>query len=181
MSKFFALAALIICFIVAGEAYAQGTGGRAAVLAAELDKTKHKKKEKKGFSFEMYVEVRNTPALREPAAYSGIYGTDGGDYSLNLSVAADGRADGVGHDRFEFGGERVSFKLVDARVSGGVLSGTKAYSNGRNEPFEGVFVTRTTAAGKNPASIDQRDTAYGLGFVQAGKDWTNRVFLASTR
>jgi hypothetical protein len=179
MSKFFAILILTICVIAAGEAFAQNSNGRAATLAAELDKTKHKKKEKKGFSFETYVEVKNTPAVKESAAYSGIYST-GGDYSLNLSVAPDGTATGSGHDTID-GESQVSFKLVNARVSGAVLSGTKAYSNGRNEPFEAVFVTRTTATGKNPDSIDSRESAYGLGFVQSGKDWTNRVFLSSTR
>jgi hypothetical protein len=179
MSKFFAIAILVVCFVGAGQVFAQSNADRATTLAAELDKTKHKKKEKKGFSFETFVEVKNTPAAKEASGYSGIYSNEG-DYSLNLSVAADGRATGSGHDTLD-GENQVSFKLVDARVSGAVLKGTKAYSNGRTEPFEAVFVNRATAMGKNPNSIESRETAYGLGFIQAGKDWTNRVFLTSTR
>lgn len=180
MSKFFAIVLLAICFGAAEQMFAQTTPDKAVTLAAGLDKTKHKKKEKMNFSVEVYVDVKNAPVVKEASAYSGIYTSEDGSYSLNLSVAADGRATGSGHDTSD-GVDRVSYKLVDAHVSGAVLTATKAYSNGRTEPFEAVFVNRTVSAGKNADSIDSRETTYGLGFVRIEKEWTNRIFLASTK
>jgi hypothetical protein len=56
-------------------------------------------------------------------------------------------------------------------------TGTKVYAGGQAEKFEAVFCNRTVSSGTNPDTITNRDTAYGLGFIQTNANWTNRVFL----
>ena len=58
-----------------------------------------------------------------------------------------------------------------------MLTGTKVFADGSADKFEAVFVNRTVLSGKNAETIESRDTSFGVGFVQTGKDWTNRVFL----
>src|SRR5438067_12317116 len=59
--------------------YAQDAGQRTHDLVAALDKTKYKKKEKQGFSVEVYVDVKNEPVLKKnPSEYSGTYKDDDG-------------------------------------------------------------------------------------------------------
>ena len=72
--------ALIIAVFVAGissEVYAQEPSAQAQTLAASLDKNKYKKKEKKNISIEIYIDIKNDPAVKSPGEYSGIYETDG--------------------------------------------------------------------------------------------------------
>jgi hypothetical protein len=163
------------------EVYAQDAGSRATELAAALDKNKYKKKEKANISIEIYIDIKNEPAVREdPSAYSGRY--DAGDYQLNLNVGRDGSATGEGYDTIGVDARRVSFTLSDARVQGALLTGTKNYNGGQSEKFEAVFANRTVSTGKNANQIESRDTMFGLGFLQAGnskgaESWTNRVFL----
>lgn len=179
MSRILAVAAVMLCFVLSGHVLAQAD--RAQGLAAALDKTKYKKKEKKNISVEVYAEVKNTPAVKaSPAEYSGAYASDDGGYSLDLRVAADGSAEGSGHDSlYADNQQRADFTLKEARIDGAVLRGTKVFTDGRSEPFEAVFVTRSIATGKNANEIDERKTAFGLGFIQTNKSWTNRVFLGS--
>ncbi len=179
MSKVLVAAALAICFVLSFEVSAQSD--RAQTLAAALDKTKYKKKEKKNISVEIYADVKNTPAVKaNPAEYSGSYRADNDEYRIELQVTADGAATGSGHDSlYSESEQRVAFTLLDAKVDGAVLKGTKVFSDGRAEPFEAVFVNRSSAVGKNATEIEERKTAFGLGFVQTNKSWTNRIFLES--
>jgi hypothetical protein len=161
-----------------GSVYSQDAGQRARDLAASLDKTKYKKKEKRNVAIEIYIDIKNEPVVRNAAGYSGLYQSDGHEYNLQLSVSADGVASGSGYDSTNFdNGQKVNFTLKDARVDGALLTGTKAFDNGTSEKFEAVFVNRTVSAGQNPNSISTHDTSYGLGFVQTNGTWTNRVFL----
>jgi hypothetical protein len=177
MSKLLILVAVVFCFVLSGNVMAQAD--RAPGLAAALDKTKYKKKEKKNISVEVYVEVKNTPAVKSsPAEYTGAYAAENDDYRLDLRVAVDGTAEGSGHDTtYGDNQARASFTLKDARVNGAVLTATKVFADGRTEPFEAVFVNRSMAHGKNANEIEERKTAFGLGFMQTSKSWTNRVFL----
>jgi hypothetical protein len=165
---------------------AQDAGNRAREMAASLDKTKYKKKEKKDVSIEFYIDIRNEVAAKSVAGYSGVYLADG--YKTDLIVSTDGQAAATGYDSPAGDGKVVNFELRDGRVDGAVLTGVKVYENGETRKFEGVFVNRTVSTGKNKDNIDTQKTAFGLGFVESGpviagdsgidsQSWTNRVFL----
>src|SRR5439155_11030123 len=146
--------------------YAQDAGQRTHDMLAALDKTKYKKKEKKGFSVEVYVDVKNEPVLkRNPSEYWGTYKDDDGGYQMTLRVAADGSVQGSGFGSYNAeSSDKAKFTLKDARVEGALLSGIKVYENGETKKFEAIFTNRTVSSGANAASITSRDTTYGLGF-----------------
>ena len=163
---------------------AQDAGQRASELAASLDKTKYKKKEKRNFSFEFYIDIKNVSAERPDATqYSGHYWAD--QNWLDLRVSANGAAEGSGYDRSMINNKQMSFTLREARISGALLTATKVYCNGEIKPFEGVLVERTVNQGKNVNTIESRQTMFGLGYIENGSrseagvsnNWTNRMFL----
>lgn len=182
-SSLFIAVVLFLGSAIAAEA--QDVAQRTLELTASLDKTKHKKKEKKGFSFETYVDVKNTPAVRsDPSQYSGLYKADG--YVLDLRVGRNGEAQGTGRDQMLNNGREGRFTLRNARVTGALLTATKEYSDGETRKFEALFVDRTTVQGKNPDAIDTTAKAFGLGWVEGGSavvsdvawsQWSHRVFL----
>jgi hypothetical protein len=176
--------AFAVCIGLPCDVYAQDAGARTSTLAASLDKMKHKKKEKKDTSIEVYVSIKNEPVTRDAHDYGGNYASEDGDYSLTLHVERGGAASGNGRDWIN--DRRMRFTLRDASISGALLSGTKVYENGEQQKFEAVFVNRTVATGKNENEITSRDTKFGMGFIQKG-EWsdkegqhmngTRRVFL----
>jgi len=177
------LALFIVAVGVIGgvEAYGQD----AATLAAALDKNKHKKKDKSkngvSISIETYVDVKNVPAVKQPAEYSGRYADEHGVNSLELRVAADGSTEGSGTEMIDGDGQdaKRAYTLKNAHVRDAVLTAEKVYADGTTQRFEAIFVTRTTATGKNAENIESRDSKFGLGFIQKNSNWTNRVFLES--
>jgi hypothetical protein len=190
MLRIFILLAAIVAVGFAGDLRAQDAGGdRAKALATALDKEKYKKKEKKNITVEVYVNVTNEVAVKtDPAAYSGVYESEG--YKLDLRVSPSGDAAGSGHDSPSGDGKAVKFELRDGRVDGAVLTGVKVYESGDKRKFEAVFVNRTAVSGTNKDKIDSRETVFGLGFLESGPviadhmgssakmtGWTNRVFL----
>ena len=181
MLKIVFLAALMFFVGASGAAYAQAVAGdRSQELAAALDKTKYKKKEKRGFAVELYVDVKNEPAVKaNPAEYSGAYLSPG--YRLDSNVVPDGRVEGSGYDSGSENAEMAKFMLRAARISGALLTGTKVFENGRTQPFEALFTNRTVSQGKNANEITSHETLFGLGFIQSEGQWTNRVFLEGKR
>lgn len=176
--KFILFTVFILCTGFAGEIYAQNAEQKTQDLIAALGKTKHKKKEKKNFSFERYVDIKSEAVVKTSAAdYTGIYESSDLGYRLELRVSGDGRAEGSGFDTNFMNSERQSFTLRDARVEGALLTATKVYAGGATEKFEAVFNNRTIVEGKNPNEIESRETKYGLGFIKSYSDSTNRVFL----
>lgn len=177
MSKFAALILFVFCFVFLSDAvYAQNAQARTDALIAALAKTKYKKKEKKNISIEIYIEIKSEAVVKSnPSEYSGVYQSEG--YRLDLRVAADGNATGGGYDHVGDNSIKQNFTLRDARVEGALLTATKIYEDGRTEAFEAVFNNRTVTTGKNPNQIENRETLYGLGFIQNRSDWNNRVFL----
>ena len=176
--------AFALCIGLTCGVYAQDAGARTGTLVASLDKTKHKMKEKKNVSIEVYVSIKNEAVIRDAYEYGGSYASEDGDYSLTLHVERGGAASGHGHDSIN--DRRMSFTLNDAAISGALLSGTKVYENGEQQKFEAVFVNRTVATGKNQNEITSRDTKFGMGFIQEGEssdtegqhmNSTRRVFL----
>ena len=179
--------AIVLTIGCACGVHAQDAGVRARELAASLDKTKYKKKEKRDVTIEFYIDIKNEVAARSDlAGYTGTYLSDG--YKLDLSVSQDGKAAASGYDSPMGTGKVVNFELKDGRVDGSVLTGIKVYENGETRKFEGVFVNRTVSTGKNKDNIDTQKTSFGLGFVEGGpviagdndsdsQTWTNRVFM----
>src|SRR5687767_10983836 len=141
MSRLSLFIALVVFLGSAAAVQAQDVAQRTQELTASLDKTKHKKKEKKGFSFETYVDVKNAPATRsDPSQYSGAYKADG--YALDLKVNKNGEAEGTGRDQIPSDGRDRGFTLRNARVNGALLTATKEYADGESRKFEAVFVER---------------------------------------
>ena len=177
--------ALVFFVGLSCEVYAQDAGQRTNALVAALDKTKYKKKEKANISIEIYIDIKNEPAIRDAVEYGGNYESEDGSYRLTLHSERSGQASGNGYDTIN-GERRASFTLKNASINGALLTASKVYENGETEKFEAVFVNRTIASGKNANEIASRDTKFGLGFIQTGNwsdkegrtmNWTSRVFL----
>jgi len=166
MFKLFTLIAIALSIGFSGSVAAQDATQRTKDLVAALDKTKYKKKEKANVSIEVYVDIKNVPAVRDPFEYGGIYESDG--YRLDLNVAKGGAATGSGYDTYFENNVRMNFTLKDARIDGALLTATKVYESGETVPFEAVFVNRTSRAGTRPEAITGSDTKFGLAFLQSG-------------
>lgn len=170
-----------LCLAAAGgAALGQDAGARERELAERFSKTKHKVKERRGVRLEVFVEVRAEPAPRASAAeYTGAYVAEPG-YTLELSVAPDGTAEGGGTEPAAGGPRR--FTLRGARVSGALLNGTKVYEDGGTERLEGLFINLTTRHSRTDAGT----TSFGLGVFfdppRAGEGFQfNRLFYAPKR
>jgi len=164
----FLISAAVFIGLFTGLVVGQSADQRARDLVSSLDKTKYKKKDKPNVSIEIYIDVRNEPAVRaDKSEYTGIYESDG--YQLMLTVNKDGSAAGTGYDTFAGDGKKLSFSLQDARVEGALITGTKAYDNGESVAFEAVFVNRTSREGTNANSIRSASSKFGLGFIQYGR------------
>lgn len=178
--KFILVVAFILCIGFGSEIYAQNAQQKTQDLIAALGKTKHKKKEKKNFSFERYIDIKSEAVVKNnPAEYTGIYESPDAGFRLELRVSSDGRAEGSGFDTNFLNSEKQSFTLRDARIEGALLTATKVYAGGATEKLEAVFNNRTIVEGKNPNEIESRETKYGLGFIIIREDYNNRVFLES--
>lgn len=192
MFRVMVLAVVVFCFGIGCSVRAQDAmAGKAQELASALDKTKYKKKDKPNLSIEIYVDVKNEPALKgSPAEYAGEYASEDSDRCLSLSVGPNGEVTGIGRDSSPFDdGRSFNFTLHDAHIDGAVLTAVKVYENGETRKFQAVFVNRTVSAGKNAGEIQTSNISYGIGFLEGGQpaiagtgtgDMTlsNRVFLA---
>lgn len=176
---------LIIFSFLASNVFGQTTEQKTQDLIAALAKTKYKKKEKQGISFELYVNVKNEAVVKNNVRdYAGVYASSDDSsasaYSLDLRVTPEGRVEGNGYDS-DLNSDRESFTLRNARIEGALLTATKVYANGKTRDFEALFVNRTVTQGKNPNEINTREIKYGLGFVSYDRDnklnITNTIFL----
>ena len=160
MRRFFVWAVVSgLCLAASGgPALGQDAGARERELAAHFSKEKHKVKERRGVRLEVFLQVRAEPAPRAAAEYSGAYGAEH-DYTLELSVAPDGAAEGRGTDPAPGGPRR--FTLRDARVTGALLTGTRVYEDGGTERLEGLFLNLTVRHSRTDAG----KTSFGLGVV----------------
>jgi len=177
MSKFAFLVLFVFCLALPTAVRAQSPEARTDALIAALAKTKYKKKEKKNISIEIYVDVKSEPVVKNDIhEYAGIYEA-ASDYRLELSVSGDGKIEGNGYDIRFNNSAKQNFTLRDARIQGALLTATKVFESGETKSFEAVFNNRTVQTGKNPNQIENRETKYGLSFIQSFSDWTSRVFL----
>ncbi len=134
---------------------------RAQELAASFNKSKHRVKEKRGVKIEKFKEVRSEPVVKaDVREYAGTYEASlGASYPLTIAVSSNGRIEVSGS---EPGKEAIlHFTLRDARIEGGLLTGTKVYADGSTDKFEGVFINRT----ERDSPTDTGHTSFGLGVV----------------
>lgn len=161
MPAYLIVVLLFILSLIPWDIFGQDVSARnkAEQVAAGLNKTKHKIKEKKGFRTEAFVEIKNIPAIRSnPSEYSGEYAVGDLGISLSLTADANGNVTGSGTEL-----EKGKFTLRDARIEGALLTATKVYESGAIEKLEGVFVNRTAVAGTSPENITSRETHFGFG------------------
>lgn len=177
MSKILLLALFVICLGLPTAVYAQDAQSKTDNLIAALAKTKYKKKEKKNISIEIYIDIKSEAVVKSDVReYSGVYQAES-DYRLELRVSAADKIEGNGYDRRFNDSAKQNFTLQNARIEGALLTATKVFESGETERFEAVFNNRTVQTGKNPNQIENRETKFGLGFIQSAADWTNRIFL----
>jgi len=179
MSRIFILTVVLVLSIgLSDTIFAQDAEQKTRDLIAALGKTKHKKKEKKNVSFELYVDIKSEAVIKNNIGnYAGVYESTQSDYRIELRVSADGKVEGSGYDFDLNGSQKQNFTLKDARIEGALLTATKVFANGETKKLEAVFNNRTVTEGKNPNEINSRETKYGLGFIDSWGTITNRVFL----
>jgi hypothetical protein len=172
MRLFSRLLAGFLCFLAidAGSAFSQGIKSasqrqsRTREIVVAFNKSKHVVKERRGIRREKYKEIRSEAAARaNPATYSGTYAVEDLGFTLNLRVDANGRVEGSGEEPFGDDAAAVirKFTLRNAEVDGALLTGTKVYASGNSEPFEGVFINRTSSE----SPTDRGVTMFGLGVL----------------
>jgi len=179
MSRVFILIVFLVLSIgLSNTIFAQDAEQKTRDLIAALGKTKHKKKEKKNVSFELYIDIKSEAVVKNNVRdYSGVYESSSADNRIELRFSADGTVEGNGYD-FDFNSsQKQNFTLKDARIEGALLTATKVFANGETKKLEAVFNNRTVIEGKNPNEINSRETKYGLGFIDSWGTITNRVFL----
>lgn len=163
MRKFLVIALLSGLWLINANLFAQQIPlqQRAQELATSFNKSKHGVKEKHGVRVEKFKEVRNELVVKADAReYSGIYEASFGlECSIKIMVGADGKIEVAGS---EPGGSSIRrFTLRDAKIVGGLLTGTKVYEDGSTENFEGVFINRT----ERDSPTATGNTSFGLGVV----------------
>jgi hypothetical protein len=153
-----------VLVINAGIALSQETSAqRTRVIVASFNKKKHEVREKKGIRVEKYKEIRSEPAiLKNIRDYSGSYEAPELGLSLDLHVDGNGIVTGYGYEAVD-ADQRVfrEFTLKNARIVGALLTGTKVYERAGTEPFEGVFINKTSFE----SPTDKGVTTFGLGVV----------------
>lgn len=161
----------------AGNALAQGSSvqSRTQAIVASFNKSKHVVKEKRAVRFEKYKEVRSSAAIKSNVRdYAGSYEADGMGLSLDLKVDGSGNISVNGYEHVDMDAPVWrGFTLRNARIQGALLTGTKVYANGTTEPFEGVFINRTSFE----SPTDRGVTHFGLGVVGNSQQVVNGVSI----
>jgi hypothetical protein len=123
-------------------------------ILGAFTKYKHVNKQKRGVTKARFAQRHGEAA----GAQSGTYAVDGLDFSLQLTVGADGAVRGSGNDRAR------TFTLRNARVAGALLTATKVYADGTTSALEGVFMVLVSRNGTTPEDAVTTHT-YGLGVL----------------
>jgi hypothetical protein len=163
--------------IDAGSAAAQGSRvqSRTQAIVASFNKSKHAVKEKYGVRVEKYKEVRSEAVIKANARdYSGSYEVAGMGFTLDLRVGANGKVVATGYERIDTDADGWrGFTLRNARIEGALITATKVYANGATEPFEGVFINRTSF----DSPKDRGTTTFGLGVITSSVRVADGVFV----
>ncbi|HEY0458757.1 MAG TPA: serine hydrolase [Pyrinomonadaceae bacterium] len=150
---------------------------KANEIAASFNRQKQKVKEKSGVKEDYYRRVRGESAVKQNVIdYSGMYEMPGLDFTIDLQVGNDGKAEATGFDS-STGSKSAArrtrpFRLENAKVESGLLTGTKIYEDGRAEKFEGAFMNRTIFT----SPTDRGETVFGLGVVGVSVELAGVVF-----
>jgi hypothetical protein len=163
--------------IDAGSAAAQSAHARSrtqAIIAA-FNKSKHTVKEKYGVRMEKYKAVKSEAVIKPNVRdYSGAYEVQGMGYTLDLRVLDTRTIAATGYEPADVNGRAVrTFGLRNARIDGALLTATKVYANGATEPFEGVFINRTSF----DSPTDKGTTTFGLGVRPSSVREVNGLYL----
>jgi hypothetical protein len=170
--------ALILSVFFSSSIFAQTSEQKTQDLVTALSKTKYKKKEKKNFTFELYLDIKSEAVVKNNVQdYAGVYQSSDANCRLELRVSTDGKIEGSGYDSDFDSSQKQNFTLKNARIEGALLTATKVYASGETKKLEAVFNNRITTEGKNPNEINSRTTKYGLGFIDSWGAMTTRVFL----
>ena len=151
---------------------------RTRAIVASFNKSKHKIKERRGVRIEKYKEIRSEPVIKEDVRdYSGSYEVPDLRFSLDLQVDANGNLAASGYEPVDADATVMRrFTLRNVRIDGALLTATKVYENGATEPFEGVFMNRTSF----DSPTDRGVTTFGLGvvggFVRVGGATVDSLF-----
>lgn len=162
--------------IDAGSALAQGSSvqSRTQAIVASFNKSKHVVKEKRGVRMEKYKDVRSAAAIRNVRDYAGSYEVYGMGMTLDLRVDANGNVSANGYDQVNLDSPVWrGFTLGNARIQSALLTATKVHANGATEPFEGVFINRTSF----DSPTDKGVTQFGLGVVSSSRLVVNGVSI----
>jgi hypothetical protein len=146
----------------AAQTLSKAAAARTEVIAASFSKSKHVVKERRGKRVEKYKDIRSTPAVRaNPAEYSGRYEVEDMGFMVQLSADANGNVTGSGYEPVggDDNGVRKTFRLVDGKIDGALLTATQVYADGTRQRFAGVFMNRTAT----DSPTDNGVTAFGLG------------------
>lgn len=146
MKILFALGILLRLGLVPVNAVGQGGEPQKRVreILASLNRKEHRVVERRGVRVEKYREIRSEPVVKSDAReYSGTYVATDIDYSMTLRVERNGAVAGEGSESLtEGGGQTRRFTLRDGKIEGALLTAVKAYDDGSNRTFEGVFIYR---------------------------------------
>lgn len=157
----FAIIPLLFSLLLAGAgqpAFTVSNGsGRADELAAMFNKSKHKVKDKKNIHIDIRIDITSELVTKPAAEYAGTYRAWD---ELSLEVQVNGGQITV--NGTEPDGDAIrSYTVNDARLDGAMLTGTKVYTDGVKEKFEGVFIKRTVHTNQS----DTDETTFGFGVV----------------
>ena len=185
-----ALTALLPLGLISGSASSQQAPSsqsavqtRTRAIVAFFNKSKHAVKQRYGVRVEKYKEIRSEPIIKANVRdYSGSYEVPDLGFSLDLRVDAKGNVAATGYEPVEADAAVMrKFTLRNARIEGALLTAAKGYENGATEPFEGVFINRTSYE----SPTDRGVTTFGLGVVgsvvRVGDVTVDRLFYQIRR
>ena len=144
----------LIAVLLASLSLSLSASDRTDEILGAFTKHKHVNKQKRGVTKARFAQRHGEAA----GAQSGTYAVDGLDYSLQLTVGADGSVRGSGNERAR------TFTLRNARIAGSLLTATKVYADGTTSPLEGVFMVLVSRDGTTPEDAVTTRT-YGLGVL----------------
>ena len=158
-----AMLATVAAHAAAQQSPTPAAAQRTQAIMASFSKSKHVVKEKRGLRVEKYKDVSSTPAIRiNPQEYAGRYQVEDMGFALDLQVDSRGNVSGTGYERV--GGDngvRRTYRLVNGKIDGALLTATQVYADGTREKFEGAFMNRTS----KDSPDDKGTTQFGLGVM----------------
>ena len=131
---------LLVAFGLAS--FAQSAKQKAEQMASEFNKEKHKTKEKNGVVTKKDVKVEARPDSRQNVGeYAATYELEGMGQYLTLDNSS-GSWKGLFTESKE-GKTNTTGTLKNIRIEDALLTATWVNNDGKEKPFEAVFITRS--------------------------------------